>query len=229
MNKRGVSNLEFILSFVLFVGLAGAAIYFINPTKDTGALASSADYVVNEIITNASVEIESYSIKITTTDSIVAVTIPEVDSNKNARVEDYNGDILPSRRSGDDVIFERQNNDFVIVKFSEDYAKGEFDGTATPSDQKYTIASFTSSRLISERKLLALKAQYETDYNSLKLQRSIPEGINFLFRLEMSGGQILETSKKIPVNAEVFSETKIREILKNNGASEFGYLNIKIW
>lgn len=229
MNKRGINNLEFILSFILFAGFVGAAIYFINPAEDRGTLSYSANYIVNEIITNSTINIESYSVKLTTLDSVVAVSIPGVDANKNARVEDYNGNVLPSRTEGDEVIFERQDRDFVIIKFGEDYEAGTYGGTATPSSEKYKIASVTNSELISEKRIEVLKAEYEKDYSLLKAQRNIPSEVDFTFRLELPSGQILETSRRTPAGSEVFSETKIREILKNDGASEFGYLNIKIW
>jgi len=231
MNRRGVGNIEFILAFILFASFVAAALYFFNPVKNTSSLTSSADYTINEIIRNTTVNVESYSVKITAPASvdIMAVTIDGVNQNQNARVEDYNGNRLDSRREGNNVIFDRNGKDFVFIRFSEDFERGNFIETASPNSAYYQIASLTTSQLISEKRLKNIKNYYEQDYNSLKTQRDIPIGVDFSFSLEFPDGTSLSTSKTAPIGVEIFSETKIREVLKEDGSSEFGYLTAKIW
>ena len=106
MQKRGLSNIEFILSFVLFVGFVIAALYFFNPVRNVNVLESSKSYVIGELTKNVTIELDSYSVKIMPAASgVIAVDIPSIDTAKNARVEDYYGNEIESKREGDKVYF----------------------------------------------------------------------------------------------------------------------------
>ena len=227
MDKRGVSNIEFIMAFILFIGFVVTAIYFFNPISSTGVLESSATYAINEIIKNTTVEVESYSVKLSGGPDIIYVEIDGLDNNKKARVESYDGKKLPSRREGDRIHFDRNREDFIVISFSEDFDAGDFGETGASGD--YQIASFRSSEEISEKRVSKLKELYEQDYSLLKEQRDLPPGIDFSFSLEFPNGESIKAEMNAPQRAQVFSETRIKEVLKKDGASEFAYLTVRIW
>lgn len=230
MGKKGASNIEFILAFMLFIGFVGAALYLFSPIKNTTIIESSLTYTKNEIIRNITVEIDSYSVKIGEFGEN-RIEIKGIDENKNAWVEDYEGKELPSRKEGNYIYFRIETGEsekkFVVIYFSEDFEEGDYTGSAGSID--FQLASSTSGKIISEERISRLKEAYESDYKSLKEQRDIPPGLDFSFSLEFPNGDKITAEKEIPSRAEVFSKTEIREVLRKDGTSEFAYLTVRAW
>ncbi|MEM4259235.1 MAG: hypothetical protein QXS38_00520 [Candidatus Pacearchaeota archaeon] len=228
MNNKAVSNIEFILSFIMFVGFVAAALYFFNPTKDVRAIQFSRDYVANEIIRNSTVELDSYSIVIKSGGANFKVYIPGIDSKMKVRVEDYNGKELPAKRIGDSICFERDGADFVTIYFSEDFEEQEFDCSGA-GEGDYRMASYINGQAISEKRIGYLKDYYDDNYKSLKDIFKIPNNADFDFALEFADGRIIKAEKQIPLRVEVFSESELREVIREDGAREFAYLTVRVW
>ena len=231
MKKRGAGNVEFILSFMLFISFTVAALYFFNPVRGVQNLESSKNYVVNTIIANTSVSLEAYSIIISASSNILSieVSLPEskIPIGKNVRVVDYYGNVLSSNRNGNQVCFTRENDEkFATIYFSEDL-KGDSAPCAGSAD--YQVASSISSKVLSEKRIMQLNNSYYGDYSSLKEQFNIPANMDFSFSFEFQNGKVISVERNAPLRKEVFSETKIKEILKEDGTSEFGYLTVRVW
>jgi hypothetical protein len=228
MEKRGASNIEFILAFMLFAGFLVTILYLYNPTKDLSAMESSRDYVMNKIIKNTSVELDSYSIVITETTGNIQINIEGIDPTKKVGAVDYYGKPMTAVRSGDNICLARTAENFATLYFSEDLDE-IIGGCSSPSSISYRIASSITSGVISEKRLLQLKDFYSSDYSSLKEQLDIPESVEFSFVLEFPDGETINAERTGPLSGEVFSETKLREVLRKDGSSIFGYLTVQIW
>lgn len=241
MQKRGLSNIEFILSFVLFVGFVIAALYFFNPVRDVKVLESSKSYVIGELTRNTTIELDSYSVKImpaadasrSTSEGVIAVNIPGIASAKNVRVEDYYGNKINSSRAGDNVYFNIETGkntvNFTIIKFSEDFIAGNVSGRPLPDARYYKIASSSTSNVMSEKRLRQMNDIYYNDYLLLKKQLGIPTEVDFAFELEFPNGYKISATRDIPVRAEVFAENNIKEVLREDGTTEFANFMVKIW
>ncbi len=222
MNRKGAGNIEFILSFILFVSFVVSALYFFNPTKNVQTMEVSKEFIVNAVLKNASVELDSYSVYVPSKGQVdVALGEP----GKIARVEDYYGNKIPSARTGDGVCF--GGVDFAVVHFSEDFREGS--ASCSGGSSEYTIASSLREEVISEARLLALNRTYYEAYADLKKGLDIPSGMDFSFTLEFQNGQKVSAERGVPLRAEVFSETMLKEIIKTDGNSEFAYLTVKAW
>ena len=230
MIKRGAGNIEFILSFILFISFTAAALYFFNPVRELKSGEASRDYVINTIIKNTSVDLDSYSIVINTADlskKDFNVNIPGISSQKNAKVVDYYGAILDSKRGGENVCFTRNNGEnFSTIYLSDDI--DENNGACSGSTD-YTLASSSSNRVISEKKVMQLREAYYANYSLLKKQLDVPEGFEFSFSLEFSNGENITVERSGPLRGEIFSNTKIKEVLRKRGTSQFGYLTVRVW
>lgn len=232
MDKRGLSNIEFVISFVLFVSFVVFALYVFNPIKSARAIDSTISYSTDEIITNTSVELVSYSVKVNPSafgDSVIAVSIPSIDSKKNERVEDYYGKQLPSARSGDLVYVKKGSVNFFEIMFSEDVLPGTLNEQAPLDSTKYTIASSWKGKLISEKKMLEMNNSYYKDYSGLKKGLGIPAGTEFAWDLSFQDSYSITAKRFAPAKIEVMAETKRVEVLRKDGSSEFAYLMVKIW
>jgi hypothetical protein len=234
MQKRGATNIEFVLAFVLFAGFIATILYLFNPIRTTGIPETTRSYIVNEIVSNVSVKLDSYSVTIpaAVSDEVIAVNISGEDGGMKSRVENYYGSQFKSERVGDIVYFNRtsRTEGFASVKLSEDFKVGA--GVSNKPNLypiHYKIASSSSDEVISEIRVRKLNESYYGDYNDLKKQLGIPDNIDFSFVLTMADGFKITAEKGIPLRAEVFSENVLKEILREDGVSEFGDLTVKIW
>lgn len=222
MEKRGATNIEFIMAFVLFAGSLTVIFYFFNPVSDVRSMESSKDYVMNTIITNTSVEVDSYSIILE--GSSVGVNIPGT-SGMNAKVVDYYDRPLDSEKHGSSVCFSCTEK-LAVIYFSEDIDGAP--GSCTETAGEYQIASSSNNSIISEKRILGLKDNYE-DYSSLKEQMGIPASMDFSFTLEFSADDSIIAAQDETGRGEVFSETVLKEVLRKDGTSQFGYLTVSVW
>lgn len=223
MEKRGATNIEFIMAFLLFVGSLTAIFYFFNPISSVTSMESSRDYVLSEIITNTSVEVNSYSVVLEGVDT--GISIPGT-SGKNAKVVDYYGNPVDSEKQGTLVCFKNNPKGFAVIYFSED-----IDGSSGSCKEtsRYQIASSINSSIVSEKRALKLKEEYDSDYASLKEQMNIPASMDFSFIIEFPDGGSISAVQGSRGGGEVFSETKMVEMLKKDGTSQFVYLTVSVW
>ncbi len=233
MNKRGASHIEVILSFVLFIGVVGFALYFFSPVNNSTLVDSSLYYAFKEFFNNVSVGVETYSTKINTSQSIniIAVNIsPAISANNNVRVETYDGNVLPSRRQGEIVYLDRQGSNFTKIKFSQDFTPYQgFAGSAPLDSNNYTIASSTIEDIISEKRVVSLNSSYNLDYTEVKKNFDLPNTIDFSFDLRFSQNDFISPNEIRPENVEIFSENRKEQILRNNGGIGFADLRVTIW
>ncbi|HLF54051.1 MAG TPA: hypothetical protein VI544_02630 [Candidatus Nanoarchaeia archaeon] len=229
MKKRGAGNVEFILSFILFISFTMAALYFFNPIQNTQNLESSKNYVINVIIENTSVELDTYSIIIHDSSDAqsIEVSLSEIDAGKKVRVVDYYGSTMDSKRDDGQICFKRVNDEnFATIYFSEDIDGSE---GACGGNPDYKMGSSINSKVISEKRILQLKNAYYKDYSSLKSLFNIPKNLDFSFSFEFPNGEIISAETDVLLRREVFSDTKTKEILREDGTTLFGYLTVKVW
>ena len=228
MKRKGAGNVEFILAFVLFSGFTITALYLFNPFVNTTSLTSTRDYVEGAIISNSSVELESYSVIITGGNDVM-IDFPKVSQNKGVVVLNYSDNLTNSQRDSlGRVCFTKQSSEkFFMVSFSEDIVGGT-KPTCTGS-ASYRLGSSVSDKLLSEKRILQIKNSYYSDYSALKQQLDIPPNVDFAFSFKFKDGQVIEGTRSIPLRTDVFANTKIEEILRTNGKSEFGYLTVSVW
>ena len=246
MFKRGVSNIEMILSFLLFIGFVFVALFFFTPGGgDNRLVDSSLNYALNAISQNTSIDLLTFSIKLNNSaiqqggnPGIIAIQFPPevivIPDNYNVDVENYSGTILQSMRSSVDnsiVYVNWSGNPFVIIKFSEDFTSGNnIVLQPAPNSSYYSIASSSSREVVSEKRILALNQSYYGDYNNLKSELGLPNQINFGFYLRYDDGTSIIAQRNIPTGLNVFSTLTHRETtLQKTNTLTYGDLSVQIW
>ena len=245
MKKRGLSHIEMIVSFLLFIGFVSVALYFFSPTNTSRLVDSTLTYSFREIENNVSVGLNIYSVKINK-DNIpsIAINIPDIDAEKKVRVEDIEGTVLPSKRDGDLVHVKLSGEKFIYIKYSRDYIPY----SPVPGDGvnniDYEIGSSSADIVVSEKRFSDLKNHYASDEGYLKLKGeefNLPNRVDFGFSLEFDDGSKIEAEKNIPAGVEVFSDIKqvpvIRkekksesgEIIVEDGKSELANIIVEVW
>ena len=243
MNKRGISHIEVMLSFLIFAGFVIFALYIFNPFQQASRLVnSSLDYAIREIINNATTNIEIFSVYMDVSErgNVKKIKIAGVDSKKNAVVENRHGIIVPSRRDGvsDNTDFDSSfvhdgdpTKGFATFKFSYDFSAGTLTGGGGGQldEDKYKIGSYNKMELLSEKKIKELNNSYYTDYSGLKRGFNLPERVDFSFMLQFDSNDFIEAQKKVPDGVELFSDIKRVEVLRTNGDIKFANLIVRVW
>ena len=242
MNAKGISHIEVMLSFLIFMGFIMFAFYFFSPFQASRIIESSLDYTITEIINNATIEIETYSVKIDATGETgeVKIGIPGVDNIKNVRAENKGRVKFDAERVGSsdniefiiEEVYESGSPEegFAIFKFSEDFdTTNIITGGGQLAEDKYSIISSDKVEVISEKRIRGLNASYYLNYEGVKQHFNLPSSINFEFELAFSSSDKIEAKRTRPEDVEIFSEIKRVEILRENGISYFADLIIRIW
>lgn len=243
MKKRGMSHIEIVLSFILFVTTVGFALYFFSPLNSSRLIESSLDYSFREISKNVTVGLETFSVMINnqtiseaensaSSPSInpLEIMIPDVEPGWESRVRVYNGGYLDSRRMGDSVHilspYGWGNINLIIVEFNEEFSPD----TVNPGqyhDSYFEISSSNFREVVSEKRFLDLNESYYADYIELKKSFNLPSRVNFGFSLVFNNGDLISAQREIPSSLEVFSESRRLYVLRKDG--ELSYADIVVW
>ena len=248
-SKRGLSHLEMVMSFVIFIAVAGFALYFFSPLKYDKLVDTSFEYAFREIVKNTSVSAEIFSVKIenatilaavqrgemTLTDPI-AVNISGLSKNLNVTARDNLGRVLIARREVDSefVHLTPPGNDgwkdinLANLIFTDEPEKGR-GGLGVHDESFYRMASSNFEELISENLVLMLNYSYHKDYASVKEQFNLPSRINFGFDVEFNDGSVVDANRVPQSGTETFAETRRVKILLKNGEIVFADLSVKVW
>lgn len=247
-----MSHIEVILSFMIFLGAVGFALYFFSPTNTSKLVDTSLDYVSREISNNITVSVTTYSVKINNSDNqansagFLAINISGMCDNENnvARVENLSGSILPSKigpgnskcKSSNDQVLIIANSewnapeDFIYIKISEDFNEtgDEVTGSPTPNEYFYEISTTNSEIEFSEKRILILNKSYYENYYGLKEDFNLPGRVNFGFSFVFADNSIV-SEREVPNGLDVYSKVERVEVLRENGQVQYADLVIKVW
>jgi hypothetical protein len=233
MNKGGISHIEIILAFVIFIGAVGFGLYFFNTGDSSRLIDSVLEYSFREIERNTTLDVEVFSVKVNNSVSgeVLAIDFPGVGGNAGA--ETYDGEILNAMRAGDLVYVQNDhwaNTDFIYVKFCEDLDEDSVSPVAL-NEELYQIGSSETRKVISEKRFKTLNESYYADYLGLKKQGNfnLPDRADFGFSLVFGEGDKIITTKERLSNVEVFSDSKRVEVLRENRKIVFADLVVEVW
>jgi hypothetical protein len=241
MEKKGVGNIEMILSFILFIGFVFTALGFFLPKDTSKIVDSSLNYALDSISNNVSVDLITYSIKLNRETFIpagtqtIAIEFPpeviNIPARYNVHVETYTGGTLNSVRDGSIVYVDWQENPFISLKFSEDYTPSN-DVTSRPSINRsyYSIASSGTTKVLSEKRILALNQSYYANYELLKNNLKLPASINFAFNFAEDKGKAIIAQRAVPSGFQVYASVSNRETtLDITNHISYGDLSVQVW
>lgn len=233
MNKKAASQIEFIFSFVLFLGFVGFALILFNPLKSPGVTQVLSDQTLDEIIKDSSTEVISYSVKINNSArQTIDLTIVGVNDSYNVVAQDINGFSLNATRNENRVYLDRQGKNFSIIRYSSDFSS--FSGVPSTGGDvgNYEIASSISEHFVSEKEIINLKTKYGqggNSYNEIRDSLNLPSNKDFAFAVIFSNTDNITAEMKIPGSVEVFASEQDIGVLRTNGLIKYAKLIVKTW
>lgn len=244
LKKRGMSHVEIILSFVLFIAAVSAGFYFLNPGNAKRIADSSLEYAFREIIKNSSVEVVNFGIKINNEAiledesqnqqmiEVISINLSRQFTDAKSRVSVLNGEILASKLEGSILNIKAASGgwsgiEFINVVLSEEFIDDEIP-SAELIERYYDLASVQNQEVISEAKFSRLVEFYNSDYYEFKKEFNLPDRANIGFSMKIDDREIA-ARREIPEKTEVFSGSKDFIVLKQNEEQSSGTLIISVW
>lgn len=232
VNKRGLSHVEFVISFIIFIAFLLFSFIFFNPLNSGRTLKSSMDYAWIEVTNLARMPIETYSVVIDPRINAPQVALQiEVPSDYYAFVEDIDGKSISSYMDDNKYVhFKRPDDNFVKIKYSSAFTNGVQIIGDYLEGEDYKISSSKIEELYFESKFIELKDRYFEEYLVLKNEINLPNRIEFGFIVDFSDDTPnLDSLNEIPEDYEVLSKNDRIEVIRNSGKREYADLRIFVW
>ncbi len=230
-NKKGVSNLEMILSFLIFIGFV-FALFLIFPIAKTERSKVGLDAAHKGILEFASVELTEFSVDIDKSSLASKSCFRFKSPTKLEKIIVRNKDnLLMNAVYEDNRIYIEGTEKFYYISSSEEFEERNF-----PKDCKelglgnFEIGLISTSKVLSFKKASELKEAYSLKYSDLQAKFGIPARENFGFILrEFNGTEIISAMKKKPLRVSVLvKETPVR-IVYSNGELKYIMLHVEEW
>lgn len=237
MEKRGLSNIEMVLAFIIFIGAVLFAVYFFLNHFNQNQKENSLDFVNSQIVSNLNAEVKSYSVKINRSafpndQEILAVNInTEIALEENIAAFDFNGVSVPiDLVNGIVYLNVSKSGDLFKIEISKEISRNYtlFSNLPASNENYYNIASNTKNTLPSEMKVEELNKNYYLEYDKLKSDLGINRGFDFGFEADFAGNNV-KMEKDISKQDSVFVSNKRIEFLRKNGKIEFTDVKTKVW
>ena len=228
-NKKGLSHIEVILSFVIFLGFLIFILAIFNPFRLSSDNAGEIYLAEKEIVAYSSLEVKFLS--------LVLNYIPNKCFYFNysldeviAKDEFYNFTPAYSIQQNNEIYINGTNRFYYILS-SDEFEERDFSGQCTGLEKtNYTLGLFTKYNMTSYAKMTELANRHNSDYLSLKSELKIPASDDFAFSISDSlNNLLLNISKKPPSNAKVVARDVPIQLVYKNGTIIYAKLNIKVW
>lgn len=237
MKKRGSHHVEVILSFIIFLGAVGFALWFFSPDGGVRRADSSMEYVFREVNRNASIDLISYSVKINPTwvsgltPEIIGFEVNGIDSEMFGRARTEDGSVLGINREGDEFYvknFDWDGTSLIYLDFSKFFSDDNLiDSSVGVVEDYYDLGSKEKSEVLEESKIHDLQSRYFSNYSLLREDFNVY--VDFGFNIVFDDGERIDVEKQIPQGLDVFSETRRVKVLRENGNVEFADMIVKVW
>ncbi len=233
--KRGISHIEVIISFIIFVGFLVFFIYFLNPFEIKKLDEVLIDSLEREIRMNLSTNVTYFSIYVpdgninTDTSDYDCFAIEKIYPSR-VIVKDENGDNIPATISGGKLYIGALEG-FYEIYFSENlqevsYSLGD---CKLLSEESYDTGLIVKKRFVSLRKAQNLFDAYIEDYESTKNNLNLPAKNNFAFILRTLDEELVKADKQKSEQISVLARDIPVEIIKQDAEILQGILNIQVW
>ena len=237
--KKGISHVEMILSFVIFVGFLIFLIAIFKPfsIEQKGVYTENIE---RSILDYASVNITFLAIKVSNVP--IDKTCFEFEykfssppyPQKNIIVKNSSEIYFKTEKQGNNINIQGGNNFYYILS-SETFTENSFIPGAC-HDAIVALGLSREYKMLSYQKIEDIKNRYSNDYNALAQELGIPASKsfsfsirdnqnNFILRTEEPKGKFTVTARDIPV--QIIHENSNYGSVAGN--ITYAKLNIKVW
>ena len=235
-SKKGVSHLEIILSFIIFLGFLIFLLAIFRPTSFSKDTDSDLNILEESIQSQISTPLAFITLNLNDDVEIQECFFInyELDIINNVIVKNKDGNIVNAETDEENkrIYIDSSNEKFFYLYFSEKLEEKEFikDSCIEIDSSNYHLGLYRNYNLTSYEKLEDLREEYNNDYENLKNQLGVPTTKEFAFVVrETLGNDIIVARKRTEGPVNIISRDVTIQILYNNGTFGYGILNIQTW
>ena len=227
-DKKG-SHVEIIISFIIFVVFVIFLLAIIGPSISTQKSKKNIfESIEKEIISKTSADMTIITVNLASGGgNCVALDnlLDDLNIGENIIVKDSSGNNLVSTLNGDSLQINRLSTE---DRFFKIYYSGEFWDLGTGagcSSRSYEVGLVKTDKYIFQNKFMDL---LDRDYETLKKEMKMSEGVEFGYGIVLSNGTIIERNTEDVSTNIYIRETPIEYVDPYGNVLE-GYLRTKIW
>jgi len=234
MNKRGVSTVEMIVSFTIFLSFVLFIFLYLNPLKSdiSQSLLVSLESGLKE---HAMTDLREWPVAVNKSSAPDCLDI-EIPFNStevnigNISVKDLNDDTLEYKLVGDHLYIKKINDKlYRIIQSDEiertDTLKSACDVPTIPPQYEFSVERI--DRIYSYKRLLEINMTYYADYKQAKQGLNYPSNSDFAVIITSNEFNITMT-RSIPPNIQLRARTLPIEILKNDNRIR-AFMSMYVW
>lgn len=234
MNKKGLTQVEMVISFVIFMLFLIFLFVILRPQfqqSDKGYLLDSVKENIKEetqgIIILSSLRIDTNNPGCITLNALY--DLPVI-------VKDSQGTQVPAGVSGD-VLKIQSSDTFFTISYSEGLEEQTTSSGSCQSlsENEYTIGATKSFSFVSLYNVTQLKNEYTNNYNAVREKVGIPEDNDFGFKIQTSNrvdieGMEAKREGNVGGQVEVYADSfAIEYIDLEDGQNKPGWIVVTIW
>jgi len=230
-NKKGMSHIEVILSFIIFLSFLIFLIAIFKPFS----ISQESDVYLNmlergiENFSNVKVNISVLSLNQNPENCFY---FNYNTSNIIVKNESYNNVGAFSEKNQEIKVYINGTENFYYIYSSGEFNESKFNETGCDKlgGMDYSLGLFRSFNMFSNNSLNNLKKRYETNYSTIKKELAIPETKDFSFSVRDSrNNNILNVTKKTPTKIKILARDIPIRIVYQDGTLKYAIMNIRIW
>jgi hypothetical protein len=236
-NKQG-SHVGVMISFVIFITFVIFMYSIVQPAlnvqRDKEALSTSLEL---GILKKVSYDLTTGTIFLENSMGSGCVELndatDELGIGDNLVVKDGEGTILNTYIDGNDILVQGASTSGYFLKVHYSPILGEAEPTSLSctelqEGEDYIIGLVKTHKYLFEIKMIELIEDYASQYENLKTELNILEGMEFGYGIILSNGTTIETKAEEPSTNIYIQQTPIQYV-NRNGEIVPGYIKTKIW
>ena len=245
MKKRGISHVEVIVSFTIFIGIVAAIFLFIKPVREPTLSNVLLDIVEEGLRKDGTIALAKIPFKI-------SESILNDPSNFPCFIITHPLDIGPGKLSVDNVFIKKSTGEAIpfdinsdtfeigdrdpflytiLFSFDETFTRTPPGGTCVQVlEDKVIFSAPRTETLFSFSKLRQLETAYNADYGGLKEKWFLPSTSDFSINISYSDGSHAfgMEKKKPPPRRDVFAREFTVNMLEETDVKQVS-VNVRIW
>lgn len=230
-NKKGISHIEIILSFVIFVGFSIFLFAIFKPFN----ISQENDIYLSILERN----IENFS------DVEVNISVLSLNQKPDncfylayntssiiVKNESYSNVKAFSEKTNEIKVYINGSENFYYIYSSNEFNENGFNGENCNKleNANYSLGLFRRFSMFSYRRLEKLNDSYNKDYENLKKELSIPETRDFSFSIKDSlSNNLINTERKTPSRIKILARDTPIRIAYQDGTLKYAIMNVRTW
>ena len=233
MKKRGAGNLEMVIAFVFFIGFVVFLFLFLKPGQTSTLSGSVIVGLHDSFETQTYTNLSYIFLKSNYFDggNCFILDLPnslfEYDiDNTDSYVALLSGEEVDSSIQNELLAISNESN-FFRVYISPEFNDDSLSGCAPLDD--FELGSITERRVISYSSLEAMRDEYYSDYDGLRVKLGVPAIYDFAIIPENMPELIMQPRLGIPDSVEIIARDYVFEVLKRDGTFNNQRINFRVW